>query len=54
MMYKLAIGLLVIACILYYFVCFLEIFGVVKFTKPTTTMKFSKMIIPFYYLFSKD
>lgn len=48
--FRIVIGLLVLACLLYYIACFLEIFGVIKFTKEGTEMKFGKMLIPFYYL----
>ena len=54
MIYKLAIGLLLLATILYYFFCFLEIFGVIKFTDENTTIKIPQMFIPFYYLIHSD
>ena len=54
MIYKLIIGALLLATILYYFFCFLEIFGVIKFTDKNTTVKIPQMFIPFYYLFKKD
>lgn len=50
MIYKLIIGLVLIATIIYYFFCFLEIFGVVKFTEKNVTVKIPQMFIPFYYL----
>lgn len=50
MIYKIVIGLVVLALALYYLVCFLEMFGVIKFTKKETVMTFGKLIIPFYYL----
>ena len=50
MIYKLIIGLVLIATIIYYFFCFLEIFGVIKFTDKNTTVKIPQMFIPFYYL----
>ena len=46
MIYKLIIGALLLATILYYFFCFLEIFGVIKFTDKNTTVKIHKMFIP--------
>lgn len=51
MIYKLIIGAIVLACLLYYAACFLEIFEVIKFTDKKTTIKFPKMLIPFYYFF---
>lgn len=52
MIYKVFIGLLLIATVLYYIFCFLQIFGVVKFTKNEVSIP--KMFIPFYYLFKKE
>ena len=54
MIYKLIIGIVLIATIIYYFFCFLEIFGVIKFTDKNTTVKIPQMFIPFYYLLKKD
>ena len=54
MIYKVIIGLLLIATVLYYIFCFLEIFGVVKFTDKNTTVKVPQMFIPFYYLIHDD
>ena len=54
MIYKVIIGLLLIATVLYYIFCFLEIFGVVKFTDKNTTIKIPQMFIPFYYLIHND
>lgn len=54
MIYKVIIGLLLIATVLYYIFCFLEIFEVVKFTGPKTTIKIPQMFIPFYYLLKKE
>ncbi len=54
MIYKLAIGLLLLATVLYYIFCFLEIFEVVKFTDKNTTIKIPQMFIPFYYLLHND
>ena len=54
MIYKVIIGLLLIATVLYYIFCFLEIFGVVKFTDKNTTVKVPQMFIPFYYLIHND
>ena len=50
MIYKLIIGLVLIATVIYYLFCFLEIFGVIKFTDKNTTVKIPQMFIPFYYL----
>lgn len=52
MIYKVFIGLLLIATVLYYIFCFLQIFGVVKFTKNEVSIP--KMFIPFYYLLKKE
>ena len=54
MIYKVVIGLLLLATVLYYVFCFLEIFGVVKFTSKDTTIKIPQMFIPFYYLLHED
>ena len=54
MIYKVIIGLLLLATVLYYCFCFLEIFGVVKFTDKNTTIKIPQMFIPFYYLLHED
>lgn len=54
MIYKLIISVLLLATILYYYFCFLEIFGVIKFTGRHTTVKIPQMFIPFYYLLKKD
>ena len=51
MIFKLIIGILLLATVLYYIFCFLEIFGVIKFTKKETNIKIGKMLIPFFYLF---
>lgn len=53
MIYRFFIGILLICVAVYYAFCFLEIFGVVKFTKDGegNGVSFPKMLIPFYYLF---
>lgn len=53
MIWKLFAGLLVLAAMIYYFFCFLEIFGLIKFTDKNTEMSVWKALIPFYYLFKK-
>ena len=50
MIFKLIVGVVIIATIIYYFFCFLEIFGLVKFTEKNVTVKIPQMFIPFYYL----
>ena len=50
MIFKLIIGVVIIATIIYYLFCFLEIFGLVKFTEKNVTIKIPQMFIPFYYL----
>lgn len=50
MIYKLIIGVVLIATFIYYLFCFLEIFGLVKFTEKNVTVKIPQMFIPFYYL----
>ena len=52
MIYKLIIGAILTATVIYYFFCFLEIFGIMKFTDKNTTVKIPQMFIPFYYLCS--
>ena len=52
MFFKMLIGAIIFACALYYLVCFLEIFGVIKWTPKHISIRFPKMLIPFYY-FSK-
>lgn len=50
MIFKLIIGLVLVATTIYYLFCFLEIFGLVKFTEKNVTVKIPQMFIPFYYL----
>ena len=50
MIFKLIIGVVIIATIIYYLFCFLEIFSLVKFTEKNVTVKIPQMFIPFYYL----
>ena len=50
MIFKFIIGVVIIATITYYLFCFLEIFGLVKFTEKNVTVKIPQMFIPFYYL----
>ena len=53
MIYRIFIIVLIFCVILYYLFCFLEIFGVIKFTEGKNSgVKFPKMLIPFYYLFT--
>lgn len=52
MIYKIFIGLLLIATVIYYIFCFLQIFGLIKFTK--NEVKVPKMFIPFYYIAKKE
>ena len=54
MIYRLIIGLLLLATAIYYIFCFLEIFGVIKFTDKNTTVRIPQMFIPFYYLIHSD
>ncbi len=54
MIYRVVIGLLVLATLIYYIFCFLEIYEVLKFTDKNTTVKVPQMFIPFYYLIHKD
>lgn len=49
-MYRLIITLAIACLIVYYIVCFAEIFGLMKITKKGS-IKPSKLLIPFYYLF---
>ena len=50
MIFKLIIGIVIIATVTYYLFCFLEIFGLVKFTEKNVTVKIPQMFIPFYYI----
>ena len=50
MIFKFIIGVVIIATITYYLFCFLEIFGLVKFTEKNVTVKIPQMFIPFYYI----
>ena len=50
MIFKLIIGVVIIATIIYYLFCFLEIFGLVKFTEKNVTVKMPQMFIPVYYI----
>lgn len=52
MIYRIIIGLLLLATVLYYLFCFLQIFGVARFTK--NEVKVPTMFIPFYYLLKKE
>lgn len=54
MIYTLLIGLIVLATLIYYVFCFLEIFEVIKFTGKKTQVKIPQMFIPFYYLLKKE
>ena len=47
MIYRVVIGLLVLATLIYYIFCFLEIYEVLKFTDKNTTVKVPQMFIPF-------
>ena len=50
MIFFLFFGVVIIATITYYLFCFLQIFGLVKFTEKNVTVKIPQMFIPFYYL----
>ena len=52
MIYRVFIMLTLLAVALYYIVCFLQIFGIIQFTKNEVTIP--KMFIPFYYLIKKE
>jgi len=52
MIYKIFIALLLVATVIYYFFCFLQIFGLIRFTK--NEVKIPKMFIPFYYIIKKE
>ena len=52
MIFKITIGLFVLALALYYGVCFLQIFEVSQFTEHKVSIP--KMFIPFYYLLKKE
>ena len=54
MIFRVFIGLVVIACLIYYLFCFLEVFGLIKFTGPKTEITFPKALIPFFYIIRKE
>ena len=54
MIFEFIIGLLVLACLLYYLTCLGEIFGLIKWTDENTVIEFPKWLIPFYYLVKKS
>ena len=51
--FKLFSILLVIAALLYYVVCVLEILKIIKFTPAHMSIESPKFLIPFYYFFKK-
>ena len=51
---KLFTILVLIAVALYYFVCFLEIIKVIKFTPAQMSIESPKFLIPFYYFFKNN
>jgi len=53
MIFKIFIAAFIFACGLYYVICFLEMFGIIKFTPENQEVSFPKMLIPFYYFFKK-
>ena len=44
-------GVFAILYVLYIFLCCLEMWGIIKFTKEKVTISFPKVMIPFYYFF---
>jgi hypothetical protein len=48
-MYRLIIFLVLAALVFYYFMCFAQVFGLLKFTNKKIQPK--KLLIPFYYLY---
>lgn len=42
-------GLFVLAALVYYIVCILEIIGLIKFTPAHMSVEAPKFLIPFYY-----
>ena len=52
MIFKIFIGLFLLALVLYYFFCFIELIGLVKWTPKHMTMESPKWLLPFYYLFA--
>lgn len=54
MIYKFFISIVLIALGLYYLVCFLEIFGLIKWSSTKDGVQFPKMLIPFYYFFKTN
>lgn len=44
-------GVFAIIYVLYIFLCCLEMWGIIKFTKKGVNISFPKMMTPFYYFF---
>ena len=53
MIFKLFVGLFVLATFLYYVVCLLEVFGLIKWTPKKMNIEFPQFLIPFYYFIKK-
>ena len=51
MIYRIFIGIFALAYVIYFFCCLLEVFRLIKFTTPQTTIRFPQILIPFYYFF---
>ena len=54
MFFKVVITLTVALCAVYYLICMLQVFKVIRFTPPHVDIKFPKMLIPFYYFFNNS
>lgn len=52
MIFKIFTGLFLLAVVIYYFFCFIELIGLVKWTPKSMTMESPKWLVPFYYLFA--
>lgn len=53
MIWRTIIGIFTLATVLYYVVCLLEIFKLIKWTSPHITIKFPEFLIPFFYFIKK-
>jgi Mn2+/Fe2+ NRAMP family transporter len=54
MIFRLLIGVILISVGLYYLFCFLEVFGILKWSSVKEGVKFPKLLIPYYYLIKND
>lgn len=53
MIWRTIIGAVTLGTVLYYVVCLLEVFKIIKWTPPHIDIKFPQFLIPFYYFIKK-